>query len=152
VGATWLLAAGYFGLAVVSALVPWVNAEVLMISAVPVAGSTGALAGLVVAVSAGQMIGKSAMYWLSRSSTRPLSPRWQRLTDGWRERFGARPRLALGMTFVSAVFGVPPFFITSMAVGALHLAFARFLVVGTAGRLVHFSLVAFLPDMLRRTQ
>jgi hypothetical protein len=53
----WPTALAYFGLSFVSAVIPWVNAELVMISAIPLAASSTALASLVVVVSAGQMTG-----------------------------------------------------------------------------------------------
>jgi membrane protein YqaA with SNARE-associated domain len=148
--ATTVLA--YYALAIVSAVVPWVNAELVMVSAVPLAGSPLQLTGLVVAVSLGQMTGKSVMYWLSRrSAARPTWTRWQRSVDAWRARFDTRPVAALALTFVSALIGIPPFFIVSIAAGAVRVAFGWFLAVGIAGRLLHFGAVALLPGLLQRT-
>jgi membrane protein YqaA with SNARE-associated domain len=151
VGNLWISVPAYYGLAVVSAVVPWMNAEVLMLSAVPVAGSRPALGALVMAVAAGQMTGKAAAYWVSRTSARPRSPRLQRVLDTWHARFEQRPASALVVTFVSALIGIPPFFLVSMAAGSLKVAFGRFMAVGSVGRLIHFGLVAFLPELLRRT-
>jgi hypothetical protein len=44
----WPTALAYFGLSIVSAVIPWVNAELVMISAIPLAASSTALAALVV--------------------------------------------------------------------------------------------------------
>lgn len=142
----------YYALAVVSAVVPWVNAEVVMVSAVPLARSSVHLAALVVAVSCGQMTGKSAMYWLSRrSTTRPGWARWEKAIGTWRARFEARPGAALGLTFLSALVGVPPFYVVSIAAGAVRVAFGWFLALGTLGRLLHFGAFALIPDLLRRS-
>jgi uncharacterized membrane protein YdjX (TVP38/TMEM64 family) len=122
-----------------------------MISAIPVAASRPWLAALVIAVSAGQMTGKALMFWVSRTSTRLRSPFVQAAIDRWRRRMERRPGSALAVTFVSALVGVPPFFIVSMAAGALGVAFPRFLAVGAAGRLAHFAVVAFVPELLWRT-
>jgi membrane protein YqaA with SNARE-associated domain len=141
----------YFALAVASALVPWVNAEIVMLSAVPLAASDMQLAWLVALVTIGQMVGKSIMYWLSRSALRDRVPRLQRAIDRVGTRFTERPSSALGITFVSSAVGFPPFYLVSMAAGALRLAFLPFLLVGTAGRLVHFAAVAFLPHLAVRS-
>ena len=144
-------ALGYYALAIVSAVVPWVNAEVVMVSAVPTAVSRWHLTGLVVAVSLGQMTGKSIMFWLSRRTTvRPRWTRWQREIDSWRARYEKRPAAALAVTFVSALVGFPPFFIVSIVAGAVRVAFGWFLAVGLAGRLLHFGAIALIPDLLRR--
>ena len=147
----WSVVLGYYGLAIISAVLPWVNAEVLMISAIPVAASRSGLAALVIAVSAGQMTGKSLMYWLSRTSTRLRSPLVEGAIRQWRRRMGQRPGATLAVTFLSALIGVPPFFVVSMAAGALDVSFPRFLVVGAAGRLVHFAVVACVPELLWET-
>jgi membrane protein YqaA with SNARE-associated domain len=147
----WTAAFVYYGLAVVSAVIPWVNAELVMISAIPVANSPSALAALVVVVSAGQMTGKAAMYWASRKSTRARSPFVQRAVDRWRARLQRRPRSALAVIFLSALVGFPPFFTVSLAAGALGVEFRRFLAAGATGRLMHFALVAYLPGLLGTT-
>jgi membrane protein YqaA with SNARE-associated domain len=145
VSAVWFYLA-----AVVSAVVPWVNAEVLMVSAVPLAGSTPHLAGLVTAVTLGQMTGKSVMFVLARRSSVARWPRTQTALDRWRDRLATRPTRALALTFVSALVGVPPFFAVSLAAGAVGLSFGPFLAVGTVGRLIHFAVVAGIPELLRR--
>lgn len=57
----WWTAAAYYGLAVTSALVPWVNAELIMLSAVPLAETQAQLGLLAGVVTLGQMTGKGAM-------------------------------------------------------------------------------------------
>jgi membrane protein YqaA with SNARE-associated domain len=134
----------YFALAVVSALVPWVNAELLMLSAVPLAGTPVQLAWFVVLVTLGQMVGKSVMYWISRSAGHRV-PKLEAAVARWRRRFEGRPATALGITLVSSAVGFPPFYLISIAAGALKVAFTPFLIVGTIGRLIHFAVVAAIP-------
>lgn len=142
----WVVA-GYFGLAVLSAVVPWFNAEVVMLSAVPLAASPLQLGLLVGAVTAGQMTGKATMYWIARRSH---PARLQPFLDRWGARLESRPATALGVTFISSTVGFPPFYLVSMAAGALRVTFGGFLAVGTAGRLLHFGLVACLPHLYWR--
>src|SRR3989304_1472498 len=71
----WVVA-GYFGLAVLSAVVPWFNAEVVMLSAVPLAASPLQLGLLVGAVTAGPGAGRAAR----RSAFRPST--WYRWRPG----------------------------------------------------------------------
>ena len=144
------IAGGYYALAVVSALVPWVNAEVLMLTAVPQAGSPARLALLVALVTLGQMTGKATMYWIARSAVRPQAPRLQQMIERWREPLVRRPHVAMGVMLLSATLGVPPFYIITLAAGALHVAFGRFLAAGIVGRLLHFAVLAFVPHLLWR--
>jgi membrane protein YqaA with SNARE-associated domain len=146
-----MLSVTYFALAMVSAVVPWVNAEVVMLSAVPLAGSNAQLAGLVGLVTLGQMTGKSIMYWASRMAAGRRVPRLQAAIDRWRDRFRDRPASAFGVMFLSSVVGFPPFYVVSMVAGALNVAFASFFAIGCIGRLIHFTLVAFAPELVRRS-
>jgi len=139
---TWLMV-GCYGAAVTSALLPWVNAEVLMLSAMPVAAAHGALMPLVAVFTLGQMTGKSIMFWLSRSARLPV-PRMRDAVEAWRGRFERHPRSALACVFVSAALGFPPFYAVSVAAGTFRMAFGKFLAVGSAGRFVHFAALALL--------
>ena len=147
----WWIGGGYYALAVVSALVPWVNAEVLMLSAIPQARSPVQLALLVSLVTLGQMTGKATMYWIARKAVRPQSARLQQVIDRWREPLERRPQLALGVMLLSATFGLPPFYIITLAAGTFQIAFGRFLAVGTVGRLLHFAVLAFVPQLVWRS-
>jgi len=142
----WTLVLAYYGLAIVSAVVPWVNGELLMLSASPLAGSRLEICALVLAVSAGQMTGKAAAYWASRRSAPSHPLRLRHAIERWRVRFEQRPSSALVITFVSALVGVPPLFVVSIAAGALKVTFGRFMAVGSAGRLLHFALVALAAE------
>ena len=134
---------GCYGAAVTSALLPWVNAEVLMLSAMPLAAAHGALMPLVAVFTLGQMTGKSVMFWLSRNARLPV-PRMRDAVEAWRTRFERHPRSALACVFVSAAVGVPPFYAVSVAAGTFRMAFGPFLAVGGAGRLLHFAAIALV--------
>lgn len=101
---------GAYAAGVVSALVPWVNAEALLVSTIALTPASSSMTALiVVAVAAGQMTGKSAIYWMSRAGGRlsltstghrrpvPRVPRW---CDTWT---ASRSRTR-GVILVSAVF------------------------------------------------
>lgn len=148
---TWWIAGAFYALAVLSALVPWVNAEALMLSSVPLAGCPTEVAALVALATLGQMTGKTVIYWTSRHSTRPRAPRVQATIDLWREHLRQRPRSALTVMLISSAVGLPPFYIVTIAAGVLNVTFARFLAVGTIGRLVHFGLLACVPHILWRS-
>ena len=62
----------------------------------------------------------------------------------WRDRFERHPRAVLATVLVSAVVGLPPFYVVSVAAGAMGLQFRRFVFVGTLGRLLHFAAVAWM--------
>jgi membrane protein YqaA with SNARE-associated domain len=146
----WWVAFASYAVAVASALLPWVNAEVLMLAVVPAARTPCQLGVLVALVTLGQMTGKSIIFWMSRRATIPRAARLQKAVDAWRRRLSEHPRSAVAVMLASATLGVPPFYIVAMAAGALDVAFGRFLAIGTACRLVHFALVALSPHLIWR--
>ena len=143
----WWAAAAFYSFAVLSAVLPWVNAEIVMLSAVPFAESPEALGLLVVMVAVGQMTGKGMMFWLARLGKGRRSGRLTALAEPW---MSERPHSALGVVLVSSTFGVPPFYFVSMAAGALGVKFGHFLTVGAIGRLIHFGAIAFVPHLAWR--
>jgi membrane protein DedA with SNARE-associated domain len=146
----WWLTATYFPLALVSALVPWVNAELIMLSAVPLAKSPQRLGLLVGVITLGQMTGKTVMYWSARRAKRPPLPRLEALLARWNAYCHRRRGASSGVMLLSAVFGFPPFYLVSIAAGILGVAFGRFLAIGIAGRLIHFGTIAFVPHLAWR--
>lgn len=135
-----------FGLTVASALFPWVNAEVIVLSLPAVATSKTALLVLVLVATAGQMTGKCALYWAGRKGNRALPGRVEKTLGRWRERLEARPSKAAALVLVSSVIGLPPFYAMTLLAGALKMNFPLYLTIGTAGRLLRFGALVTLPQ------
>lgn len=131
--------------ALVSSLVPFVNAELLLIGLSLAAPAAAPL--LVVVMAAGQMVGKSALFLtggrLTRSALEGRLARWRLL--------GRSGRAGAPLIGTSALLGLPPFYLVSVAVPALGVRFRTFLVVGLAGRLLRFGALVALPDLVART-
>jgi membrane protein YqaA with SNARE-associated domain len=145
----WTIAS-CFVVAIVSALLPWVNAELMLLAVAAPLTSVADLLVVVLAVTAGQVCGKSALYWIARrTSSNATNGRFGRAVDRWREACDTRQRSAQTMMMLSAVFGLPPFYVTTVAAGALRVGFDRFLMAAIVGRLLHFAAVALVPFMIR---
>jgi membrane protein YqaA with SNARE-associated domain len=145
----WTIASCFVA-AIVSALLPWVNAELMLLAVAAPLTSFGDLSGVVLAVTAGQVIGKSGLYWIARQ-TSPTAPsgRLGKAVDRWRAACDSRHRSTQTMMTLSAIFGLPPFYVTTLAAGALRVDFVRFLVAAVVGRLVHFSAVGLAPLIIQ---
>jgi membrane protein YqaA with SNARE-associated domain len=147
-GGAWLGASlSCFGLTVLSAIVPWVNAEVIVLSFVALAHSPAELALVVIIATAGQMAGKCVVFWAGRRGEK-WHARAGELSARWRERLTARPWRAVTLVLVSSAVGVPPFFLVTLAAGAVGVNFRRFVVAGSIGRFVRFGALAFLPHAI----
>ena len=137
-----------FALTVVSAVVPWVNAEIVLLSFTTTAASPATMAVFVVVATVGQMTGKMALYAAGRQGSRAPSPRIARLLEVWRPRCLANPSHADRLVLVSSTIGFPPFIMTSLVAGALGMDLARFVIAGTVGRLLHFGAVVLLGNVV----
>jgi membrane protein YqaA with SNARE-associated domain len=132
---------GTFVWCLVGGFIPVVNAEVYLASIAALAGRA-AVAPLAVTATAGQMTAKTMIFLAGRGLVHlPSARESQRI-----QRVLARARAWRGpielFVFVSAVFGIPPFYIVSALGGALELSVARFIVVGCIGRLIRFLVIA----------
>lgn len=137
-----------FIVAIVSAFIPLINAEIYL-AAVALATKSIPLAivlGLITAL--GQMIGKVGIYKaaqkganLKKYEENGKLERARRLMAKWKDK----PHV---LTFISASTGIPPFFIVSLVGGMLELPFAAFMAVGFLGRSIRFVTVAIVAVMI----
>ena len=127
----WWAASACFGLMILSAVLPWMNAELIVLSLPAIARSPAALIALVVVATIGHMTGKSAIYWLSRRGAVPKAGRLGRWLDRWRERGVEQPGRTTGLVLLSSLAGVPPFLVMTAVAGAIKLPFGLFLAAGT---------------------
>jgi membrane protein YqaA with SNARE-associated domain len=135
---------GYFGTGIISAILPWVNSELLVASIPAVAMSRTVATNLMLMVTAGHMTGKTFIYWTSRAGSRILQPRIERAVSRWSEKLRTRPRRAVLLLLVASTVGLPPFYVMTLVAGALRVNFVIFIVTGTVGQLIRFSAVLML--------
>lgn len=127
---------------VVSGVVPLVNAELLVVgvaATMPIVGVP-----LIAAVSAtGQMLSKTALFALARWAPARLPDRGraalERAAGPLQERGGA----LWSLVFASAATGVPPFYGTSLASGAVGMRLSPFITAGSLGRFLRFGALAW---------
>ena len=139
-----------FVLSIVSALVPWVNGEVLLLSLAALVRSPFPLLVLVLLASAGQMAGKCVLYWAGRGVIPLRSGRIGITLASWRERFERSSSRPMGLIFVSSALGIPPFYVVTILAGAFRVRFGRFIAVGSCGRLLRFGVLVLVPQVAVR--
>jgi membrane protein YqaA with SNARE-associated domain len=132
-------------ISVLSGLVPVVNGELYLIAAILVAGDPVVALVLAVIVAIGQMIAKIGLYFTARGATElgrstrlgAKLERAQLLVERWRGK-------PLTLLSISAVTGLPPFYLVSLVAGVVRIRFATFLVIGLAGRVIRFVALALI--------
>jgi membrane protein YqaA with SNARE-associated domain len=141
-----LLVVATFAVSLVGGFVPLVNVEVYLVgvaAAVPHAG----LVPIVLAASLGQVCAKCALYGAGSGAWRSACGRSRALAEGVaRLRAGRSGGRAL--VFSSALFGLPPFYVVSLAAGALRLGLPMFVALGFSGRVLRFSAILLAPRLL----
>lgn len=148
------VAAGTFGFAVLSALLPLFNIEAYLLAAV-VASDTPPVV-LAVAAAVGQMAGKMLYYLMGRgvidiarlrrksTAKGKWAERMDRLRD-WCDRHAWGP---VSITLLSAFSGIPPFAVFSVLAGSLRMPWWLFLVAGLLGRFARFLVIMLAPGLL----
>ncbi len=133
------------GSSVASALVPVINAEALVLAAA--AAVPHQLAPLVATVAAvGQMAGKVVLYRGGRGVGARASAKSGKASE-MAARFRDRPGALTLLYVVSAIVGIPPFYLMSVVAGIASLQLGVFLVLGFLGRFLRFYALAVVPGL-----
>jgi membrane protein YqaA with SNARE-associated domain len=95
------------------------------------------------------MLAKALLYLAGSGALRSrfLAGGGERLA-GLEQRLAGMRTGASAVLFSSALTGIPPFYLVSVAAGSLRVSVARFLLVGGSGRLLRFAAVVALPGLL----
>jgi membrane protein YqaA with SNARE-associated domain len=141
----WWAAGATFVLAFCSAIMPWVNAEVLTLALPALAGTTPRLLLLVALVTVGQMAGKCILYESARRGMRVPRGRAGALIEQLRAKLAGSPGKSVTVLGLSSSIGFPPFYLMSIVAGMLKMPFGWFLAAGTVGRFLRFGFFAFVP-------
>lgn len=143
-----------FGVCVLSAIVPVVNAEVYLVGLRSVL-TPESLWFTALAAGAGQTVGKLVWYvagWRSMDSAwvqRKLSVGSRRRSyERWKRAFEARPLISRVTFFASASLGLPPLLVVALLAGHLRLPLRWVAPMVLVGRTLRFALVLGLADQL----
>ena len=142
----FLLCLTSFGVCAAGALLPFVNTEIYLVGASALM-PRAMWVPLVVAGSVGAMAAKVLLYFGGRGLVKLPSGRMQKGLAAMQARMEARPHVGKLIYLVSAVVGLPPFYVTTIAAGAVEMNFAFFLFAGLAGRLIRFGAFVALPHV-----
>lgn len=140
--------AGTFAYCLAGGVLPVLNAEVYIVAAGAKAPAEWAVP-IILAATVGQMVGKSVTYWLGRGSLTLPWPSVTRRIEEARAVAVKYEKAEGAVTFLSAVVGLPPFYLVSVAAGVVNMPFAKYLLLGTLGRLIHFGGLFYAPALFR---
>lgn len=136
---------GTFLVSLISGLVPLINAEVFLVGLIRLAvHGPSQLPGIVIAAATGQMVAKIGLYYAGQGLLELPRGRHREKIETVRrklERWQTKPYLIYA---ISSVTGLPPFYLTVLAAGAMKIRFRAFLAIGLAGRLIRFTVIVAL--------
>lgn len=128
-------------------LFPWINSEIAVAGAVLLLPPS-ALPVLVVACAIGQMATKCMLYGLARWAPDRLPERARRLIAK-AERYRDRRRLLGLAVFSGALVALPPFYLVTLACGALRVSFAAYTIAGLAGTVARYGALSWVAMAIR---
>ena len=138
---------GVLTAAAVSGVLPLVNAELLILgaaAAVPMAG----VPWVILACTVGQMSTKTALFGLARWAPAYLPEKARARLARASEAASQREGAVGSVIFTSALTGLPPFYGTSLACGALGTHPGGFVAAGLLGRGLRFAVLGWLGHTL----
>ena len=131
---------GTFVVSMIAGWVPLVNAEVFLVGLVRLTvDRSSQLPAIVVAAAVGQMTAKIGLYYAGQGLLALPRGRYRAKIEavgGKLEQWKTKPYLVYA---ISSVLGLPPFYLTVLAAGAMKIRFKAFLGIGLAGRGVRFA-------------
>lgn len=136
-GATLIVAA-------LSGVVPLINAEIYLVAVALAMKSVPLAIILGVIVALGQMVAKIGIYQASKGLTTKSSPKIQAKLDKAHAVMAKWKDKPMLLIFVSAVVGLPPFFLVAIVAGMLRMNFKKFMILGFIGRTIRFVSIALI--------
>lgn len=136
-----------FAMAVASAMIPVINIEIYLLGVAALAPSAMAVP-LVLAASAGQLIGKVVVYFAATGAVKLPGKRLRTALEAMHTTLRDRPRMGSALVFASAAASVPPFFVVTVAAGAARMTLPAFVVFGLLGRVVRVGVIVALPHLV----
>jgi membrane protein YqaA with SNARE-associated domain len=132
---------------IVGSVIPVIHTELLVFGIAALLPAHADMP-LVLVATVGTMVGKTALYYSGRGLLHLPFRRRDRI-DKFIADVEAKQGLADTMLFASAASGFPPFYMVTVASGAVRFPLPRFLMWGFAGRLLRFTAVVYAPHLIR---
>lgn len=129
-------------------IVPLVNTE-LLIFAASAAAPASLVIPLILLATIAQMAGKSCLYYAGSGLLRLPPNRFSRRIDAAVARVQTQKQASAATLFASAAVGLPPFYLVSIACGALGVSYRQFLLVGLTGRALRSCVIVVIPQVLK---
>ncbi|MCC6318877.1 MAG: hypothetical protein IT361_14460 [Gemmatimonadaceae bacterium] len=140
----WLAVAWALGIGFALAVIPMGAAELVAFAAGALRPA-GIIGPVVVSFTCGHVAGKLVWFWLGTQEARVRRPHVRRVIDDAKAITARHPAIGAAVLATSAVAGLPPFHLTTVAAGIARYPLVPFVAITFTGRLVRFGLIALIP-------
>lgn len=130
----------------IAGLIPLVNAEIFLAGlSMWAVKSPGQLPAIVAMAAVGQMSAKVILYYAGLGMFELPTGKWRTRIERARGRLDKWREKPYFIYALSASVGLPPFYLVSLAAGALRINFTLFCIIGFIGRVLRFAVVVAIP-------
>lgn len=138
--------AAAFLVGLTTGLFPFALAEATALAAGAIASPFARL-GVLVAFSAGHVLGKMVWYTAGRAEQWIRNPRMRAHIEKAKVAAAEHPSASIGVIASSATLSLPPFHLLTLAAGIVKAPPLRFALVAFVGRLIRFGAIAAFPRL-----
>ena len=124
--------------------IPSVSTEVVL-AGVGMTISTEHVLPLALVGALTQTLAKAHLYFLSRRIARCLSFRSRRKLIALKQRFNKQEAMSSGILFISALIGLPPYYLMNLLCGLLNTGWVQFCLIGFTGMFIRFNVCLAFP-------
>jgi membrane protein YqaA with SNARE-associated domain len=139
---------GSFVVGFIGGILPITTIEFFLLGASLIAPRNSLLLIVVLALI-GQMIAKSLFYFAGRGVFKIAIKKNDKKAKKVINRFKKWENKTGTLIFISGFISVPPFYLTSFFAGSFKISYLKFLIWGSAGRLLRFVIIILFPQLLK---
>ncbi len=135
------------GMCFLTGYIPSVSTEVIL-AGIGLTISSKQVLVLAVIGAGMQTLAKCHLYFMSKRVAYCLSFKTRRKLVSLRQRFTKQESLSTGVLFVSALIGIPPYYLMNLLCGLLNTGWLQFCMLGFIGMFIRFSVCLAFPQYL----
>jgi membrane protein YqaA with SNARE-associated domain len=145
---------GTFLVGFLSGFIPLINLEIFLLGMISILHLSDMLWMIALAAAAGQMLAKMILYYASAGVIKITKKKGKRFDPKKIEKISEK--LLKGgwkgdsVMLASALFGLPPIYLTALVAGIARYPIVKFLILGLIGRFFRFFAVVYFPEGLAK--
>lgn len=131
-------------------IVPVINTELVVLAAAAAAPAEMVIP-LIILASVAQMTGKAFLYFAGTGLINLPAGRMADRVENAIKKVESQKNARRVTLFASASTGFPPFYVMSIASGALRMDFKQFIIIGLVGRTIRTAAIVMVPQFIKHT-